>query len=443
MPSAFSVSRSLPGSDTACWSRRQRLVHRAGLGQVDPQLRLHVGARPGLVDRRAQGGDGVGGLAPLPLDEREVLVGERHVGPLGDDLRVDRLGRVELALAEQVDALVDGVVEADRAASGRRPRCRSSCPGRRRRRVAERAQAGERLRVSRPAARRRRPSRRPSARASSARARSGSAAQVVRLGRIRREVVELGDRQVDVLRRGPTSTPCSGAQPRLSDAESASKYDAPVGGVPARQRRAATGRAGRRAPSCRACRARSAAGRRARTGSVGDAAARQPRGRPPTSRDDERNPQRGLVGEQAVRHLAVVAERLAVVADDDDERRRGRTWRGRGRRAARARGRCTPPRRSTGCEAYCAVRLGGGGCTARAGRTRAPTKNHRERCRLQPRQRARHDASARRSGITNSDEPVRLAEAGRRRRRSRRFRPNAPSQRKRADERAGRASPSA
>src|SRR5207249_5426055 len=38
------------------------------------------------------------------------------------------------------------------------------------------------------------------------------------------------------------------------------------------------------------------------------------------SRDDERNVQRWLVGQQAVRGLSVFSERFTMIGDDDDER---------------------------------------------------------------------------------------------------------------------------
>ena len=83
----------------------------------------------------------------------------------------------------------------------------------------------------------------------------------------------------------------------------------------------------------------------------------------------QRHPQRGVVDEQAVRHLAVLAERFTVIGGDDDQRPR-RSLAQRLQRPARPAGPPPPPRRHTGrSPAVRSVRRR----TARAARTSAST----------------------------------------------------------------------
>ena len=119
----------------------------------------------------------------------------------------------------------------------------------------------------------------------------------------------------------PTSTPRSGAQPRVTAALIASKYEGRSGPLPdaiVSSSDAPPSPAGAGAPAdARIVGSRSTC----RTGvSITRPFAVDSRLARRDLRDDQRHVERRLVGEQAVRALAVLAEALAVIGGDDDQR---------------------------------------------------------------------------------------------------------------------------
>ena len=253
-----------------------------------------------------------------------MAVGERHVRPLSEDALVDLLGLTEPAVLVEIDAGVDGLIDLDEAlrivglgVGGLARRVA--------RHVAERAQAGERVRVL------------GHARAGQARAERAqrgferprddgrSVDEVGRFAGIGRQVVQLRDRQVDELvaaAQDPRERRPASVEHRRHRFEVRR---------PRRRARTPLGRGQERSP-------RQPRGRRHADG-VEDRRqqvdvphrhaghfGRRRRAPAAELRDDERHSERRLVREQPVRRLAVIAERLAVIAGDDDE--------GGGRRAA-------------------------------------------------------------------------------------------------------------
>ena len=262
----------------------------------------------------------------LPEQEREVEVGERHVRTALDQAAKDRPRPPARAGVEQLEAAVDLLIEANQAFRvvllGVRLAARS-----RARRVAERTQPlghvgrfGAALAAGATGPNAFKPDW-----STAERSRARSTDWRLSAGSLAMSYSSWSGRSMYFSR--PTSTPVSGAQPRLSDAASDSKYDARTSASGSRELdegRPATD-AGRRLPGRPGW---SAGCRRAGRGSddpAGTAAAGAAPEAPPVLRDDQRDAQRGFVGEHAVGRLAVVAEALAVVARHDDERRARRS----------------------------------------------------------------------------------------------------------------------
>ncbi len=145
----------------------------------------------------------------------------------------------------------------------------------------------------------------------------------------------------------PTSTPRSGAQPRVTRRRHRLEIRRPVVAVASaisRPQRRAGQRASAAAPA-----ASSIVGSRStcRAGvSIVTPLRLHARPAGPSLADDQRHAQRRLVGEDSVRRLAVLAQPFAVIGGDDDQRVARLSRRGV-EAAGRARSPSTPPRRGT------------------------------------------------------------------------------------------------
>ena len=172
---------------------------------------------------------------------------------------------------------------------------------------------------------------------------------VVQFLRIARQVVELRDRQLDDFSAAVDDA--DERRPAAIERRGERFEVACIRGSAARRR--ATGRA---APAAR--RRRRARGSSARC-RCGGHSALSTAARCDGSSDEQRHLQRRLVGEEAVRLLAVIAEGLAVIAGDDHQRvRRGLAAADRAYAPASRPSR--PPRRGTSRRGT-ASRNGGGG----------------------------------------------------------------------------------
>ncbi len=234
MPSAFNVSASARRRAPSGSSSRIASATRPVSVEIAAQLRDDRRLGDAGLDRPLQRVDRAGRVAALPFDEREVAVGNRHVGPARDDALVDLHRVAEPPRAERLDGVVHGAIEIDEllrivGLGVARLRRRAA------RHVAQRAQPRERRRDpprgDRPASAALNPRRL----AASARSRSGARPdRFTRSAGIGGKVVALRRSADRSSLSRSASTPDSGAQPRLSIAPIASKYDV-RGAAPARR----------------------------------------------------------------------------------------------------------------------------------------------------------------------------------------------------------------
>jgi hypothetical protein len=197
MPSAFSVSARFSHARQR-FEQPDGVGHPAGVREIAPKLRDEGGFGHARLQGPLQRVDRAGGIAPLPLDERQMPIGNRHVGTPRDHAlidpdrfveppRADRLDRVVYRLI-QIDELL-GIVRLGVARLGRRAA----------RDVAERAQTGGHLRRLGAAVARRRSTERAQARGERTIALRRAARQIDVLARIGGQVVALGDGEINQL----------------------------------------------------------------------------------------------------------------------------------------------------------------------------------------------------------------------------------------------------
>ena len=275
--------------------------------------------RDAILERGLERANGVGRPAALPVDERQVAIGVGRVGPPRDHLLERLRGILELSSLIEVAGAVQHRVDLDQALGIVGFAVAVAWRGRAAADVAERAQPvadGRRFFARQGRRRHVEPAQRVEQDLGPC---AVAAGQVALFARIGVERVELLRRQVDVLvpadddpaKRRPAARQVRRhrlevGRPILAAAaaDQISTSDAPgsaaTAGAPTASRMVGTTSTWRTAASM-----------------VTPVAASQP-----TSelRNDQRHSQRRLVGEDAVRQLAVVAEALAVIRGDDDER---------------------------------------------------------------------------------------------------------------------------
>ena len=166
--------------------------------EIRPELNLRARRRPARAKRRAQRVDRARQIADAPEVEREMAGGRHHVGPLGQDLPIARDPFVQLPFIVERDRFVHEAIDADEPL-GIVPLGIAILRRRRSRHVAERTQPRgnlSRFRLARPWTSRMKVA---EPRAQRAHALRRCAREIVRFAAIARQVVQLRQRQVDVL----------------------------------------------------------------------------------------------------------------------------------------------------------------------------------------------------------------------------------------------------
>ena len=178
--------------------QRDRLARLTGLREVLPELDPHFALRDAVLERALERLDRVGRAAVTPVDERQLAVRVLRVAALRDDALIegDRIARTPLLI--RLRRAMHRLLELDEPLRIVVVRIAFAHGGRAAAHVSERSQTLERLGrlFARPAGRRQvealedvdqhlRPAR-------------AHGRDVGRLFRIAREVVELGDRQINV-----------------------------------------------------------------------------------------------------------------------------------------------------------------------------------------------------------------------------------------------------